>query len=163
MARVRLGDQKLTLAIGKKKPHHRKMQFSSQDFQTLGTSTIFFMHFFQTFVYSYTLQTFLSHLHNLFRVRHPSSAPYLKPMSNDWHSVGIDGRNCGQRLFRRDRPPKARYFGRRFNWGSGFLESPNDFYLVRVFRVLFDTCYGHVGKKALHKSNNMTYVFYLFS
>ena len=56
------------------------------------------MHFFKTFVYSDTLQTFLSHLHNLFRVRRPSSAPYLNPLSNDWHSVGIDGLNCGQRL-----------------------------------------------------------------
>ena len=62
------------------------------------TTTISLMHFFKTFVYSDTLQTFLSHLHNLFRVRRPSSAPYLNPLSNDWHSVGIDGLNCGQRL-----------------------------------------------------------------
>ena len=113
------------------------------------------MHFFKTFVYSDTLQTFLSHLHNLFRVRRPSSAPYLKPLSNDWHSVGIDGLNCGQRLLEEIDRQNLDISDADFYLGVYLSENLNNFHLVRV---LFDA----YVLDSWTRSNNTTSEFYLF-
>ena len=129
---ARVVDQKLTLAVGKKSSTTGKCNFQARIFKhwelERTTPTISLMHFFKTFVYSDTLQTFLSHLHNLFRVRRPSSAPYLKPLSNDWHSVGIDGLNCGQRLLEGIDRQNLDISDADFYLGVCLSESLNNFY-----------------------------------